>query len=193
MSTPVTGQPRPISLADERIVLEVRELPNDGRCERDLIGNDELCVCDQHGWSSRYTQGATVRVHQAKLRAVNSLSERVGFWGAPRRSRCAADEALPTSGLHRPALWRKHMVGAIMMPRSWTHKRRRYHRARHRSRWPRRFYKARSCGVSGRAQSTGAARTVCFRPRRRLARRTSDSALSNCSPRWRRRSSKTPA
>jgi hypothetical protein len=32
--------------------------------------------------------------------------------------------------------------------------------------------------------------TGCFRARRRSTRRTSDSASSNCSPRWRRRSSK---
>ena len=68
----------------------------------------------------------------------------------PRVARCRRSRSRKT--------WRKHMVGAITMPRSWTHKRRRYRRARHRSRWPRRFCKARSCGVSGCAQSTGAAR-----------------------------------
>src|SRR6516165_2661989 len=100
----------------------------------------------------------------------------------PRVARCRRSRSRKT--------WRNHMVGAITTPRSWTHRRRSYRRARHRSRWPRRFCRARSCGVSGCAQSTGAARpSVSAQDDGRRAE--SATALRRIvSRRWRRRSSK---
>ena len=58
---------------------------------------------------------------------------------SPSRNESLSPEWRAAAAQDRAKTWRKHMVGAITVPRSWTHRRRRYRRARHRSRWPRRF------------------------------------------------------
>ena len=80
---------------------------------------------------------------------------------SPSRNESLSPEWRAAAAQDRAKTWRKHMVGAITVPRSWTHRRRRYRRARP--------------GADGRDDFATAVRALQTRRRSLLLRRTGPS------------------